>query len=256
MLRIGSRGAPSSLRQVVDACPAKSLWQHAGMGVAPPTPVFLEIEPDAALLAAAGKVLSTEEAARASKLRDADARSAFTLAHACLRMWLAREIDASAADLEFEAGQFGKPSLVHGNGVLHFNLSRRPGWAAIALGTVALGVDVEVIRPDIDIAGIAGRFYTDEERRHVLAGGHGPSLGRFFAIWSRKEALLKAAGLGVDSLGAAAALKSAATLTDDSGASRSYAVHSLESPAECSLALATEVSPAFPAKTWPNPTHN
>jgi 4'-phosphopantetheinyl transferase len=189
--------------------------------------------------------LDQAEAARTAQLRDAGMRRAYAIGHAALRLLLAREIGQAPGAVRFAAGAFGKPRCTAPDAP-HFNLSRRPGYVAIALASAPVGIDVERSRDGLDMAAIAQRFFTANERMFVDAGPPARRRVRFFSIWARKEALLKAAGLGIDHLERADALKSTVALVNESGATGSYRLHQLASPADCSLALAIEVPPGFP----------
>lgn len=54
----------------------------------------------------------------------------------------------------------------------------------------AVGVDIEDTRREFDFEGIAEFAFTEQERRSLQ------SPGDFYRIWTAKEALIKAAGLG------------------------------------------------------------
>ena len=196
-------------------------------------------------------LLDSEELEKAGRLRDDGARQAYLLAHAALRLLLARALGRDAQGLRFAAGPLGKPRLADDAAAVHFSLARRPGLVALAIGNAPLGVDVEPLREGVDMAGISQRFFTPGEHAFVL-GASAPqaALERFFGLWSRKEALVKAAGVGIDALGRAEALKSLVTLANEEGSPRTWCLHQLPSPPDCALAMAIEV-PGPPAPTDP-----
>jgi 4'-phosphopantetheinyl transferase len=67
---------------------------------------------------------------------------------------------------------------------------------AITIGR-EVGVDVERIRTDLDLDSIAARFFSASEYK-ILASLAGPArYEAFFACWTRKEAYLKARGVGL-----------------------------------------------------------
>jgi 4'-phosphopantetheinyl transferase len=74
----------------------------------------------------------------------------------------------------------------------HFNLSRRDGAAAVAVSmTHEVGVDVETLRPIDDARELAALHFTPIERESI-----GDDAG-FLRVWTRKEACMKATGLGL-----------------------------------------------------------
>lgn len=233
-----------SLTQLIEAAGGRRAWGPADPATEPPVD-FVTLHP-AIHEADALRVLDAAESERALRLRDEAGRQAYVYAHAALRILLARELAIGAAAIRFEAGPFGKPRLADAGAGIHFSISRRPGFVAVALGNAPLGVDVEVVRGGIDIPGISRRFFSAAEQGFIDSPGDaGDRVSRFFRIWSRKEALVKAAGVGIDALEAAEALKSLAALTDERGVQQTYCLNQLASAADHVLAIAIE-SPGSP----------
>ena len=116
-----------------------------------------------------------------------------------LRLLLGRILGLPADQLRFAYDEFGKPSLIAEQGLpLQFNLSHSGEVILIAI-TVdrAVGVDVEIIRTDLDVDSIAARFFSANEYK-ILASLTGQMrYEAFFACWTRKEAYLKARGVGL-----------------------------------------------------------
>jgi 4'-phosphopantetheinyl transferase len=144
-------------------------------------------------------LLSADELSRANRFRfEADQRRA-VIGRGYLRLLLSEILHVPANRLQFEYDEFGKPQLTPTQRLpLQFNVSHSGELIliAIAIGR-AVGVDVEKIRTDLDVEGVAARFFSVNERNN-LASLAGP--GRyeaFFACWTRKEAYLKARGLGL-----------------------------------------------------------
>lgn len=99
----------------------------------------------------------------------------------------------------FETDARGKPRLATESGV-EFNLAHSADLMVLAVTRgVAVGVDVERVRPMNDAQGIARRFFTPREA-DWLQYQKGAELERaFFNAWTRKEAILKATGEGISS---------------------------------------------------------
>jgi 4'-phosphopantetheinyl transferase len=81
---------------------------------------------------------------------------------------------------------------------MQFNISHSGDLVLIAIAKGrAVGVDVEKIRTDLDPDSIAARFFSANECK-VLASLAGPERYQaFFTCWTRKEAYLKARGVGL-----------------------------------------------------------
>jgi len=87
-------------------------------------------------------------------------------------------------------GTHGKPALA--DGPPHFNLSRRDGWALVGVSsTHELGVDIETLRAIDDAQELARLHFTPRERDAVT------DTEAFLQVWTRKEACMKATGLGL-----------------------------------------------------------
>ncbi len=141
-------------------------------------------------------VMSAGEQARARRFVFDRDRRRFSAARVFLRRLLAWYVGSDPADLRFDTGPHGKPSLAGGRP--EFNLSHSGDVAVVAIsGAGEVGVDIEAIRPLDDGQAIAGRFFAtgEAERLRRLA----PELRdeAFFACWTRKEAFVKAIGEGL-----------------------------------------------------------
>jgi 4'-phosphopantetheinyl transferase len=118
-------------------------------------------------------------------------------AHAALRQVLASCLGTTPDTVRLVAGQHGKPHLAPGLGPpLHFNLSHSRGLGAIAVAAAApVGIDLEHLAPIGD--GVTDAVLAPSERR-VLAGLDADRAAEaFYRVWVRKEAILKAAGVGL-----------------------------------------------------------
>lgn len=151
-------------------------------------------------VAALHGVLAPGERARARRFRFERDRRRFTVARGVLRRLLGRYLRVEPAAVEFRYGVHGKPSLpegADGPGV-RFNLSHSRGLAlhAFALGR-EVGVDVERLRPDTDVARAARRFLSPAEADALMGLAPGRRREAFFECWTRKEAFVKARGEGV-----------------------------------------------------------
>jgi 4'-phosphopantetheinyl transferase len=142
------------------------------------------------------KVLSGEERVRAARLRTTELRLRFIAAHGALRRVLARYLETPADAIRFETTTFGKP-FVAGTPV-SFNLSHSDVLALCAVTVNGqVGVDVERIRPVADADDIVKRYFAPLEAREYARLPPSERPATFFSTWTRKEAFLKATGLGL-----------------------------------------------------------
>jgi 4'-phosphopantetheinyl transferase len=160
-------------------------------------PVCRYLELDDRASGDAELVLCDEERARAAQFRFPADRRRFVTAHAALRRALAEQIGQRPEALCFTRSAFGKPSLANGPRV-HFSLSHSHALGLIAIGRRGpLGADVEVLRPVPDALELAERHFTPAEHAALAALPPAEREHAFLVCWTRKEACLKAIGLGL-----------------------------------------------------------
>jgi 4'-phosphopantetheinyl transferase len=156
------------------------------------------IAPPAEDLARAESVLSPTELARAARFVHAQDRCDYVLAHALLRDRLSACAGVAPAALRFATEPTGKPRLALPQvSSLAFSLSHTRGMAACALGTgCEVGVDIESYDHTADDA-IAELALSMSERQALAELAEEQRSERLLALWTLKEAYLKATGEGL-----------------------------------------------------------
>jgi 4'-phosphopantetheinyl transferase len=140
--------------------------------------------------------LSTDEAQRASSFHFDKDRNRYVIAHFSLRDVLGRYLEAEPAQLEFSIDEYGKPALLEHK--LEFNLSHSGSFALVAVTQHRIiGVDVERMREGISSHSIARQYFSPAEVAEFDAIPVEQRETAFFACWTRKEAFIKAKGLGL-----------------------------------------------------------
>jgi len=148
-------------------------------------------------LRGATALLSPDERQHAQRLRFADDARDYAVAHALLRRELSRGSSIAPSAWSFDRGEHGKPFLAgHGATRPAFSLSHTRGLVtcAIAPPQVAIGVDVEATRRDLDAARLARRFFAATEVAALVALPARARSERFYDLWTVKEAVVKALG--------------------------------------------------------------
>lgn len=142
--------------------------------------------------------LSSDEQEQAARfLRQAD-RERFVRSHQALRYVLGAYLGRAPEALRFRAGPQGKPELDGSNrDRLPFNLSHSGRHVLIGIGGPAIGVDVEACRPIGDPLAIARAHFHPGEVADLTRLSGSERIGAFFRCWTRKEAVVKALGLGL-----------------------------------------------------------
>jgi 4'-phosphopantetheinyl transferase len=139
-------------------------------------------------------LLDPDERARAARFRFARDRRRFVVRRGRAREWLAGAGGGDPARLRFTATAHGKPELPGGP---RFSLSHSGETMMLAIGDTPLGCDIEAIDPTLDWPPLASTFFAPAETAALAALAPEPARTAFFACWSRKEAFVKALGLGL-----------------------------------------------------------
>jgi 4'-phosphopantetheinyl transferase len=151
---------------------------------------------DAAVVEQERAILSSDEQARADRLKVEAARLRTILGQAALRRVLARYTDRDPSRIMFRFGRHGKPFIDHGD--IEFNLSHSGHVALVAVTQrIPVGIDVEEINPRHSIDAIASRFFSPTEQAAYRDVPVAERHYAFFRCWSRKEAVIKAIGEGL-----------------------------------------------------------
>lgn len=157
----------------------------------------LDAEPPAETLA----LLSSDERERAGRFVFEHDRRRWAAARRALRRVLALRTGSDAASLRFGAGEFGKPRLLD-HPDCAFSHSHSGSWVLIGVARadasgVEIGVDIEVDQPVAGIDDLLAQCFTPDEGRGLRAVEGAEHSRRLLAGWTRKEACLKALGVGL-----------------------------------------------------------
>lgn len=146
-------------------------------------------------------LLDESEAARASRFVFDSDRRAYIAAHALLRARLsARANSIAPADWRFGVTPHGKPFLLSPpQAGVDVSLSHTRGMAAVAIAAgLHVGVDVESVLRPRDALRVAERFFAPQEAALVREQSDLVLQSEvFFALWTLKEAVVKADGRGL-----------------------------------------------------------
>ena len=145
-------------------------------------------------------LLDAAEQERARRFVFAIDQTRYIAAHGWMRQILGRYLGRAPQDLQFSSGPYGKPALMgrKDDVTLSFNLSHSLDKALLAVGhDVPIGVDIEAIRPDLPDSALAADVLTEGELAELAQLPPKQQTGLFFACWARKEACMKALGLGL-----------------------------------------------------------
>jgi 4'-phosphopantetheinyl transferase len=141
------------------------------------------------------KYIDDMDRLKANKLHfDAD-RETYLFCHTLLRLILSRKLNYDPLGISIIYDKNNKPRLEGDS--LFFNISHTREAFAFAISERSeVGIDLEKVDKNIDFKSIIGSFFSSEERGFILESPF-ESRNKFFLLWTRKEALLKAIGTGI-----------------------------------------------------------
>jgi 4'-phosphopantetheinyl transferase len=141
-------------------------------------------------------LLDNTETTRAARFRFERDRQRYATCHGVLRALLSRYVDRAPMDFCFDITSHGKPVLRGSD--LHFNISHSHRLALFAISRdIVVGCDVEFHDQRFLAENIPAHFFSRSEVAELNAQPEANHLAAFFAGWTRKEAYIKARGLGM-----------------------------------------------------------
>ncbi len=142
------------------------------------------------------RLLDQAERRRAARFVSSPARHQFVCARTILREILGRYLEKEPADLVFATEAGGRPYLEGQQ--LDFNLSHSGDWLVLAIGQgCRVGVDIEGYCPSNSHEAIVGQHFSRPEQEQWQSTAPEGRAKVFARIWTRKEAALKAVGVGI-----------------------------------------------------------
>ena len=155
------------------------------------------LDVDPAELARVTHYLSGVEQERVNRLVSGRHQQEFMMAHLVLRKVLSRYYAQGPQELDIQKTSAGKPFLTHDHAV-RFNLTHSHGRALIAIAKDReVGIDLEKVRPEVDIVSLANRFLSSQDQAFIGGGDSKRRHERFLQVWVAREAVFKAEGKGM-----------------------------------------------------------
>jgi 4'-phosphopantetheinyl transferase len=139
------------------------------------------------------EVLADDEIERAARFVRPSHRDRYIAGRAEMRRILGLETGRDPRDIRFRYGPNGKPSI---DGGPEFNLSHSSALAILGVSRDGpLGIDIEKPRQIED--SVARHHFSPTEYADLNRMPAGDWLEGFYRCWTRKEAVIKASGLGL-----------------------------------------------------------
>lgn len=144
--------------------------------------------------------LDNVEQSRAARFHFLHDRDHFIACRGILRELLGEYLGSSPFSIEFCYGAYGKPAHLpeESQSPIRFNISHSHGFAVLAFArSREIGIDLEPICPEFAGEEIAERYFSTRELAELRALPAARRPEGFFLCWTRKEAYVKARGLGL-----------------------------------------------------------
>jgi 4'-phosphopantetheinyl transferase len=154
----------------------------------------------ATLTSEVSRYVSSDEIERADRLLDSHKRMLSIASRGLLREIIGRYLRLPPELLYFSVRAHGKPfiSADSANNIqLYFNLSHSDTLFLLAITTDReVGIDVEQIRDGIPFSDMARLAFSLREQEELISLPDHLQQSAFYRCWTRKEAYLKASGMG------------------------------------------------------------
>lgn len=139
--------------------------------------------------------LSPQEVLRAQRYHQLRDSNRFIICRSFLKILIAKQKNIEVSQVYFEKSNSHKPYFPLDK-TLFFNVSHSGDFAIIAIGNCELGIDIEKIDPQFNYSEIIPIVYGITEIDAIQSSEDSRSM--FYKFWTRKEAIVKAIGKGID----------------------------------------------------------
>jgi 4'-phosphopantetheinyl transferase len=144
------------------------------------------------------QVLTEEELAQARRFYFEHDRLHWTIARAVLRLLLSHYTGVMPLRIELDKNAYGKPFIAQNVSALRFNLSHSGDFALYAFAWQReVGIDIEYMRDSVAYDELAAHVFSASEQETLRALSPALKHRAFYNAWTRKEAYIKARGLGL-----------------------------------------------------------
>lgn len=218
--------------------------------------VLFDSAPWISLCADAETLLGSHERERAQRFRHTRDRETYVLAHACWRAVLGVVLDRDAASVPLASSPHGQPQLP--GTAYATSLSHSDSHVAIAVArALVVGVDIERFPPRHLLHGLLDVLCSAAEAVAIEALPAAMQTSALLALWTRKEALLKAFGVGLREAPAAIVADVDRAIEPPASAADAPACHvfQLELPPQLIGALALPIAVTRHSVHWLDSPH-
>ncbi|WPX96591.1 Phosphopantetheinyl transferase domain protein [Candidatus Bandiella woodruffii] len=117
----------------------------------------------------------------------------YVISHVAMRLLISEYTGLYPKEICYEYGSNGKPSISYQS--MKFSLSHTFQKALIGFYNQDIGGDIEYKKELPDYQEMAKLIFTEEERLYIHKSD---SIDRFYELWTKKEAIIKGIGTGLN----------------------------------------------------------
>lgn len=231
------------------ALPARDWAREARTGV---LVALVESHAWSPWMADALALIDAPERARVERQRRPHDRETLAVAYACHRLLLGAALRIPPVHVRLGRDALGCPRLA--DGAAQTSLGHAQGWIAVAISTLGpVGVDIEPVTRAPELPEIAERVCHPAEAAALTGLPMHERAAALLALWVRKEAFLKAEGIGLAREMADFSAADGSVLPLSSVPGRQVRIRMIEAGPHCIAAVAGP--PQAPVQTgWICPT--
>jgi 4'-phosphopantetheinyl transferase len=140
-------------------------------------------------------LLTDPEKALAYRFRFESDKNRFAMGRQVLRQLLSKYLNVKPLDIIIDQKDRKKPVISDPLTDIHFNISHSGEWVLIGISRKELGIDIEKIDPEFQFGDLLQEHFSEAEKSFITRAAN--PLNAFLYLWTRKEALTKAWGTGL-----------------------------------------------------------
>ena len=140
------------------------------------------------------KYISQEKAEKLSKFKMIDDKKRGLIGELLVRYLICDNLKIKNSEVNFTKNKYGKPFLKDYIG-LEYSVSHSNKFVVCAIGDYAVGIDIEYVK-DVEL-GAANYLFERHEYEVFNNLPENNKLDYFYSMWTLKESLIKAKGLGL-----------------------------------------------------------
>jgi phosphopantetheine--protein transferase-like protein len=139
--------------------------------------------------------ITQDEQHRAERFLFAEDRETYISCHELLRSVLSKILNKGPLEIQIITGPNSKPALSDNS--LYFNITHtRDAFAIVVSNKKHVGIDLEKMSIIPDFSSLVKSNFSRGENKYIFES-EPDAIKRFFLLWTRKEAFLKALGTGI-----------------------------------------------------------